>query len=677
MNVSELSRRLRVSMKELNEVLPHYGFDIGHRAVKVDDKIAEKILHEWRRMYSDWKEKQRRAAEQKRLAEKEARRAEGKFVVLPGVVTVRDFATLLQLPVTAVIGELMKNGILASMNERIDFDTAAVIAEDLGFSVTRTEGDTADKESTAEVSQVAEMKATLEGESAEKLLPRAPVIVIMGHVDHGKTKLLDTIRKTNVIDTESGGITQHIGAYQVVKNNRALTFIDTPGHEAFTVMRSRGARVADIAILVVAADDGVMPQTKEAIKIIQAAHLPVVVALNKMDKEGINLDRVKTELANEGMQIEEWGGSVPLVPISAKTGLNVDKLLETLLLVADVEAEKIRANPDRPAMGTVIEAHVDKGEGPVATILVQGGTLHRGDPLIVAGRLYGSVRAMKNYRGETVTEAPPSMPIKILGFKVAPEVGDILDVSKAAGAEMVDLKKIKSSGMAQAAVVQKTVGEEVPVEEEEQKKLWLNVIVKADVLGSLEALMQSLEKYQSEEVGVRVVNRGLGNFTEAEVARAESQNAVLLGFHVLPIPSAAELARTKNIEIHLFKVIYDLLRFVEERLQTMVPKEVVVTEFGSVKILAIFRADKRAQTVGGRVEQGKLVSNVLVRVWRNREYVADGKLVSVQMGKTDVPEVPAGHECGMRYEGREPLQVNDVLEAYNKEERVKKVVFGK
>ncbi len=673
MNVSELSRRLRVSIKELYEVLPNYGYDIGRRAVKVDDKIADSIIRDWRRMYADWKEKQRRAIDQKRIDEKEARKAEGKSVTLPAVITVRDFASALQLPVTAVISELMKNGILASLNERIDRDTATVIAEDLGFAVT-AEGEAA-PEAEVSTSQVVEMQASLDADTKESLEPRAPVIVIMGHVDHGKTKLLDTIRTTNVIATEAGGITQHIGAYQVIKNNRPITFIDTPGHEAFTVMRSRGARIADIAVLVVAADDGVMPQTVEAIKIIHAAKLPMVVALNKMDKEGINLEKVKTELANNGVQIEEWSGNVPLVPISAKTGMGVDKLLETLLLVADVDADKIRANPNRPAIGTVIESHVDKGEGPVATILVQGGTLHRGDELAVNGQLYGSVRAMKNHLGEFVEDAKPSMPVKILGFKFAPEVGDILDVSKAATAEKV--KKSRASGILAPIIGATQSAEDVESGEETKQKIWLNVFVKADVLGSLEAIMQSLEKYQTEEVGVKVVGKGLGNFTEAEVARAESQHALLFGFHVQPIPGAAELARNKKIEVHLFKVIYDLLNFVEVRLNEMIPAEVIVTEYGTFKALAIFRTDKKVQVVGGRVDQGKVPSGSLVRVYRNREYIADGKIVSTQMGKTQVKEIPAGHECGIKYEGKEPLVEGDVLEAYMKEERKRKVTFNK
>jgi translation initiation factor IF-2 len=354
----------------------------------------------------------------------------------------------------------------------------------------------------------------------------------------------------------------------------------------------------------------------------------------------------------------------------------VDKLLETVLLVADVDADKIRANPNRAAIGTVIESHVDKGEGPVATILVQGGTLHRGDNLAVNGQLYGTVRAMKNHTGKTVNEARPSMPVKILGFKFAPEVGDILDVSKAG--EAVAVKKSRASGI-QAVISGLVAGQAESGEPSEDgtEKLWLNIFVKADVLGSLEAILQSLEKYQAEEVGVKIVGKGLGNFTEAEVARAESQHALLFGFHVQPIPGAAELARNKAVEVHLFKVIYDLLNFVEVRLNEMVPAEIIVTEYGTMKALAIFRTDKKVQVVGGRVDQGKIPTGSLVRVYRNREYIADGKLLSTQMGQSQVKEIPAGHEGGVKYEGKIPLEVGDVLEAYMREERKRKVSFGK
>ncbi|HNU96128.1 MAG TPA: translation initiation factor IF-2 N-terminal domain-containing protein, partial [Candidatus Magasanikbacteria bacterium] len=382
MNVSELARQLRVPPQKLLQILPEFGFDIGARAVKVDDRVAERIKKEWRRIKFVLEERERKEKEKQKELEKEMRQQSDTVVKIPAKITVKELSVLLDLPLNKLIVELMKNGILVSQNENLDYDTAVIIAEDLGFKVDRAD----DKKETEDNHHVTNLENIL---SKEAIAPRAPVIVVMGHVDHGKTKLLDAVRNTNVIDTESGGITQHIGAYQVVwtdpksKEKRPITFIDTPGHEAFTVMRSRGAKVADIAILVVAADDGVKPQTVEAINIIKAAKLPFIVAVNKIDKEGADPQRVRTDLSQYSIIPEEWGGEVPMVDISAKQNLHIDKLLDTLLLLADVNNEQIRANADRSAAGTVIEAHVDKGEGPVATILVQVGTLNLNDPLVV------------------------------------------------------------------------------------------------------------------------------------------------------------------------------------------------------------------------------------------------------------------------------------------------------
>ncbi|KKQ40730.1 MAG: Translation initiation factor IF-2 [Candidatus Magasanikbacteria bacterium GW2011_GWA2_37_8] len=386
MNVSELARQLRVHPQKLLQILPEFGFDIGAKSIKIDDRVAQQIQREWRRIKYILDERERKEKEEEKEKEKEQRRESGVAVSIPSVLTVRQLADKLQTPINKLMLELMKNGILATQNENIDHDTAVLVAEEMGFSIAEEEVLAVTEENTSQ--HVQNLEKTL-GTGAT--VPRPPVIVVMGHVDHGKTKLLDAIRSTNVVAQEAGGITQHIGAYQVVWNNpktkaqTPLTFIDTPGHEAFTVMRSRGAKVADIAILVVAADDGVKPQTIEAINIIKAAKLPVVVAINKIDREGADPQRVRTELSQHNILADDWGGDVPMVEISAKQNLNIDKLLDTLLLVAEMNAENIKANPDRPAAGTVIEAHVDKGQGPVATILVQTGTLHNNDPLVVNG----------------------------------------------------------------------------------------------------------------------------------------------------------------------------------------------------------------------------------------------------------------------------------------------------
>ncbi|MEK7643877.1 MAG: translation initiation factor IF-2 N-terminal domain-containing protein, partial [Patescibacteria group bacterium] len=444
MNVTELSRQLKINTKEMLEVLPTYGFDIGLKAVKVDDRVAEQIVKRWKYIRRDLEEKKKKEQDEKLLKERALRKELGHTVNLPNLITVREFSERMNLPVSQVLMELMKNGILANQNQNIDFDTASVIASDFGFLV---EKETQTKGSIEEVFATDSQEETVIQSDDPEAVARPPVIVVMGHVDHGKTKLLDTIRSTNVMDKEAGGITQHIGAYQTVwkdpktKVERALTFIDTPGHEAFSMMRSRGAKVADIAILIVAADDGVKPQTEEAINIIRAARLPMVAAINKIDKETADLDRVKTELSQKNVQPEEWGGDVPTIGISAKNKLNIDQLLDLLLLVADVHSDKIKANPGKPAIGTIIESHVDKGMGPVATVLIQAGTLRRGDRLAVNGEIYGTVRAMKDYKGDAIEMAGPSVPVQIIGFKVAPEVGDILDVGKADEAVKIDVKQ--------------------------------------------------------------------------------------------------------------------------------------------------------------------------------------------------------------------------------------------
>ncbi|MBI1907909.1 translation initiation factor IF-2 [Candidatus Uhrbacteria bacterium] len=459
----------------------------------------------------------------------------------------------------------------------------------------------------------------MQAEAQANLVARPPVIVVMGHVDHGKTLLLDTIRKTRVIDTEAGGITQHIGAYQVAKNGRALTFIDTPGHEAFTVMRSRGAKVADIAILVVAADDGIQPQTREVIDIIKAAQMPFIVAINKIDKPEANPERVKSQLAEVGLVPEDWGGKTICVPVSAKAGLNIDQLLDMLLLVADMEKERIVANPDRHAIGTIIESHVDKGQGPVATVLVQTGTLKVQDTLGVRGALYGRVRAMKTFDGRDIKEALPSTPVKILGFKEAPSVGDILEVPEdPAALEKLRLQPSRKSGVEELTVKHAHAIEEQADAQEGESKVKLNLVVKADVLGSLEALLGMLEKIDNPYVGMEIVGKGLGNVTDADVLRAEAANATVVAFSVKAPPQVEELARTKNVPIEEYTVIYRLFEQVVEKLKKLMPAEKVYTELGSGEVLALFKKTDKGHIVGCRVKKGKFMAGATVPRWSAR-----------------------------------------------------------
>ncbi len=676
-NVSELARKLRVNPKELMDILPRYGFDIGARAVKIDDRIAEQIQRRWRFIQKDLEEKRKKDLEEKKKKEKELRRESGQSVVLPSLITVRAFAERLGLPVTQVMTELMKNGILANQNQNIDYDTAAIMAEEFGFSPAREEGktDTGEKEN--------DRAATLETalQRAKDKAPRAPVIVVMGHVDHGKTTLLDTIREANIAAKESGGITQHIGAYQTMwkdpktKTERALTFIDTPGHEAFTVMRSRGAKVADMAILVVAADDGVKPQTEEVIQIIRAAKLPFVVAVNKIDKPGADLNRVKTELSNRGIQSEDWGGAVPFVEISAKQKLNIDKLLDVLLLVADMNAETIQADPLLPAAGTIIESHVDKHTGPVATVLVQSGTLHKNDPLVVNGEIYGKVRAMRTWAHALMDTAGPSVPVQVIGFKVAPEVGDILDVARESTASMINVKAKRTRQTGAERVIVSRSEPATDEEGEEKKKRTLNLVVKADVLGSLEAIIGSLEKIHHDEVGVKIIGKGLGNISEDDVKKAEAGGGTVIAFRV-QVPRAAEdELHEKQIPFFRYEVIYDLINWVKVELEKLLDQEKIINDVGRLKVLAIFRTDKGAQTLGGRVEEGKARPGVRVRVKRSGQIVGEGKITTCQTGKQEVKEVPSGSECGVRFEGRDRVEIGDVLEFYTEESKTRKIVF--
>lgn len=670
MNITELARRLRVPAEELRNKLPELGFDIGTKALKVPDRDVGHIMRAWnsykKRQFLNKKRDEQRKREERKQAVQEGTAEQ---VQIPAIITVREFADLLNLPIAKVMQELMRAGILASLNERIDFDTATIIAQDLGYIAVPAEGAEEVEEDEA-VTVLEEAKA--QEKTSDDAQIRPPVIVIMGHVDHGKTLLLDTIRHANVVEGEAGGITQHIGAYQVMHNDQKITFIDTPGHEAFTVMRSRGAKVADIAILVVAADDGIQPQTKEAIDIIKASKMPFIVAVNKIDKEGANVEKVLSQLTEHKMVPEEWGGDTITVPVSAKQATNIDKLLDMLLLVFDVEKGNIIANPDRRAIGTIIESHVDKGQGPVATVLVQTGTLHRGDILGVRGVNYGRVRAMKTWDGQDVDQAPPSTPVRILGFKDAPSVGDVLEVPEHAK----DLDKLKAqpnkkAGASEITIARSTGGDQS--DEDGEEKVNLNILIKADVLGSLEALIGMIEKIDNPYVGVKIVGRGLGNVTDAEVLQAEATDALLLAFNVKPTGSAAQLARDKGVEIAEYNIIYKLFEDVVEKLRLLVPAEKVYTELGSLRILKVFKKVNKGTIAGGVVLKGEIALDATARVLRNDEVIGEGKITTLQAGKADVKTVQQGTECGFTFTGKTKLEDDDVLEFYTEEEKQRTV----
>lgn len=572
-------------------------------------------------------------------------------VLIPATITVRDFAAKLGLPITTVVAELLKNGVMASVNQEIDFDTAAIIAEDLGQKIAAADTETPAASLSTTIDYLAE-------DPKAKLVARPPVVVVLGHVDHGKTSLLDTIRQTDVAGGEAGGITQHIGAYQVRVQHRLITFIDTPGHEAFSQMRSRGAKIADVAILVVAAEEGLKPQTKESLEIIQSAGVPYMVALTKVDKPEANPERVKKELADQNVLAEDFGGKVPFVQVSAKQKLGINELLESVLLLADVESSKLKVDPTRPAVGTIIESHVDPQQGSVCSALVQTGTLRVGDELIV-GSVWGKIRSMKNDRGELLKAAPPSTAVQILGLKAAPQVGDIFRVDAKAAQEMKKKTKSHQLGMHARSVVSKSKPSATSSDEDQPDVAKLLIILKTDTLGSAEAILELLKKIQHPEVAVEIVQRGLGIISDAEVLRAEGAKAVVLGFHVPVSPKADQLARSKGVVIETHDIIYELIDSITQKLESMLKPAIEVEDIGVLQILAIFRTESSFQVIGGKVLSGKMVQGAPVRLERNGKEIGQGKIGQLQSNKENTKEVTEGSEAGLKIEGASGLQVGD------------------
>ncbi|HPY08558.1 MAG: translation initiation factor IF-2 [Patescibacteria group bacterium] len=657
MNITELARILRISPQELRDLLPELGFSIGQKAIKVDNNTAKKIIKNWSVLRREW--------EQKKMAETikkqdEVLPKEKKTIFVPAVLTVRAYAEIAGIPVNRVLAELMKNGVFTSINEKIDLDTAIIIGENLNLDVRLAEESNLE-ESEKEDKKLEEILAL---EKEDSLIARPPVIVVMGHVDHGKTKLLDSIRQTDVAAGEAGGITQHIGAYQVHRKGQVLTFIDTPGHEAFTAMRSRGAKVADIAILVVAADDGVMPQTVEAFRIIEAAKIPYLVAINKIDKPTADINKTKQELSTKlNITPEDWGGKTICSPISAKEGTGIEELLDMVLLVAETESNNLKANPEAAAAGTVVESNVDKGAGPLATILIQNGTLYVGDQLCFNNIVYGKVKALKNYKGEDIDSAGPSVPAKIIGLKISPAVGDILTVGEG---EKVRVKKIKSASIQENVIV----GNEESIDDQTPK---VNVIIKADYLGSAEAIEESLLKLNNEKVKVKVIAKNLGYITEGDIKRAEDSEAKILGFNVKVSPMVENLLREKQVTVKTFSIIYDLIEYVKEEMQLLVKPDIKRVDLGRLKVLAIFRTENHRQIVGGKVLDGEIKNNSLVEVYRGDNLITTGRLTKLQSGKQDVDLVEKDSEAGLMFEGKPVIEEGDILSFYIEERSMEKI----
>ena len=577
-------------------------------------------------------------------------------VSIPDEINVGELASRMKKTAVEVIKQLIKLGVMASVSDVIDYDTAALVAMELGCKVEH------------------EVVVTVEDrliddhvDTEDELVPRAPVVVVMGHVDHGKTSLLDRIRSANVVAGEAGGITQHIGAYRVMVNGSPVTFLDTPGHEAFTSMRARGAMVTDIAILVVAADDGIMPQTIESINHAKAAGTPIVVAINKMDLPGANPDRIKQDLTKYDLVPEEWGGDTIVCPISAKTGAGVKELLENLVLQAEIM--ELKANPNRPARGTVVEARLDKGRGPIMTVLVQNGTLHTGD-IIIAGTAVGRVRVMTNDRGERITDAGPSVPVEIAGMSAVPSAGDVFNaVADERMARALAEERLAAQRSAAAAGAGKKVSLEdlfARIQEGDLKDF--NIIVKADVQGSAEAVKTSLEKLSNEEVRVRVIHSGVGAINESDVMLASTSNAVIVGFNVRPDNAARDSAERSKVELRMYRVIYDCINDVEAAMKGMLAPKFHEVIIGHAEVRQTFRVSKVGTVCGCYVQDGKIQRNCSVRVNRDNIVIFEGELASLRRFKDDVKEVSAGYECGMQVEKFNDIKEGDVIECFVNEQ---------
>lgn len=601
-----------------------------------------------------------RGKKNKKKAKKDGERNKQKIfelkeITIPSNISVKDLATDLKKTSTEVIKKLFDLGIMANINQTLDFDTAYLVADAFGVMATKKE-EIKDEDILFDDSE----------DKEEDLQQRPPVVVVMGHVDHGKTSLLDAIRQTNVIEGEAGGITQHIGAYKVNVNGREITFLDTPGHEAFTSMRARGAQITDIAILVIAADDGVMPQTVEAINHAKAAGIPIIVAVNKIDLPGANVDKVKQELMKYELVPEEWGGDTIFVPISAKKNINIDNLLEMVLLVADMQ--NLRANPNRQSKGTVIEARLDKAQGPIASVLVQRGTLNVGDTIIL-GTSIGKIRTMKNDKGKMVREAGPSTPVEITGLHEVPEAGDVFYEVKneKVAKHLIEQRKLESREKAlnnTEAVTLDNLFDKMASEDLKQ----LNIIVKTDVQGTAEAMKSSLEKLSNDEVRVSVIHSSAGGVTESDVQLAKAANAIIIAFNVRPVGAAKNLAEKDGVEIKQYSVIYQAIEDVQDAMKGMLAPVYKEVNIGNAEVRQTFRISNVGTIAGCFVLDGKLERNAGVRVIREGVVIHDGKLVSLKRFKDDAKEVSKGFECGLQIEDYNDLKEGDIIEAYIKEE---------
>ena len=637
MDLSSLSSQLNISTQDLRARAKEKGFYISPRANKIDNQLAKKLLDTFAAPVA---------------APISLEPVAPKKIKLPSYIKVREFAVALNLPVTDVIKALIQNGVMATINEEIDFDTASIVAQDLGF-----EAESGAKTDEADYG-MAFLQKVLASEKEGDLKPRPPIVAIMGHVDHGKTTLLDTLRKTSVVETESGGITQHIGAYRVKKNDKWITFLDTPGHEAFSEMRARGANVTDIIVLVVAADDGVKPQTLEVINRAKFTETPMIVAINKVDKPEANVVRVKQELAGVGVLTEEWGGKIVACEISAKQNLGLDHLLEMILLTAEVE--NFRANPEGKTAGTIIESKVMQGKGATASVIIQNGKLKVGD-IVAAGGAFGRIRSLEDEHGKKLKEAGPAMPAQISGLSDLPQAGDVLQVfdnlDAAKTIAAITQKKLRSHKLAS----RKLAGDI-------QSKT-LNLVIKADVGGSLEAIKQSIAKLKNDEVKINIVGEGIGEVNESDILLASSSKATVIAFRVKINPKSTSLSKLKLVTIDSYDVIYELIEDVTSAVIKMFTPETEKIALGKAKILAIFRTEKGQMIIGGKVEEGELKKTGHIAVWRGEVELGRGEILELQQTKVAAKSVLAGSEFGMKLKTNAKIKEGDVLECF--EEKIK------
>lgn len=591
-----------------------------------------------------------------------------KPITIPSSISVRELAFRLNMPASRIIAQLMKSGMFATINEEIDFDTASLILEEMGF----------------EAKQEVVIKSDLDSKKGSRLsalggegvgggsVKRPPIVTILGHVDHGKTTLLDTIRKTHVAEGEAGGITQHISSYQIeveVKGRKELiTFLDTPGHEAFTALRQRGANITDIAIIIIAADDGVMPQTEEAISLAQKAGVPMIIAVNKIDKPGANVARIKQQLAEKNVLVEGWGGDVPIVEISAKNKIGIENLLEVILLVADMQ--EIKANPSAPARGVVLDSRLDPQKGPLAVLIILEGTLKKGDE-VIAGNAHGKVKKIEDFKGAVLKEAGPSSPIVIMGMKEAPQAGEIITVeqkgiSRSKIAELLEEKKRTRIGKLRPLSSDRIFSGEGKVNE-------FNIVLKADVPGSLEAIMGSIKKIDVPNLKINIIKSGIGNLNQDDIQTAKSSNSLILGFDITVNAAVRKLAERENVVIHTHNIIYELIDDLKSSISDWLGPETIRTQIGTMKIIALFGRSKNAQIIGGKITSGKIRKDSIAEVEREKQKVGEGTIQEVRISKEVIQEAVEGSECGVKFVGNVEIKEGDVLK-FNVEEERKRTI---